>query len=390
MKVGSIGYSCASGLGHLNKWLFEHGVVDSVFVVEHPQYASNPSWFPGAPSTPLRGMNLSKIMEWSKSFDVILCYETPFAWALASWWRSEAKIKTAIMPMHEWYPQDRLQVLTDGGMKGAFDLYLCPSALDLDVFKAAGCNTAQVTVPVDPSTWRQRRMVRRFLHNAGHVGHREHKGTRQLLEAMCYVTKPIDLTVRGQGIELERMIQEFTGMRGAWGSSFAQIGSVATDAPGSPGRITYEIEDRPYGDLFPLEFDAYVAPEKLNGLSLPLQEARAAGMLVITTDRYPTNTWLPNKVEVPSEVVIDPDDGPLEGDVLNALIPVERYQKARVCTNCVEIDEAIVDPKAIAATLDAWHGADVGDYSVSGFKWAIENSWKVWAPRYRKLLEDLL
>lgn len=374
MIVGSIGYACASGLGHLNKWFYANKVVDKVFVIGHPEYSSHMEWFPGAPSTPLRRPDTDAVLRWALELDVLLCYETPFFWGMLPRLR-QAGVKLAMVPMHEWYPADKI---------GEFDLYLCPSLLDLDEFaneaapsldqpqfvhvgKDVRSKAVFIPVPVDPSTWRRRTRVRRFLHNAGHVGHREHKGTRQLLEAMRLVTKPIDLTVRGQGRELTRLLNEFA--RG--------------DGPGCAFNVM--IGDGPYEEMFSEEFDAYVAPEKLNGLSLPLQEARAAGMLVITTDRYPTNTWLPKMVENMG----DERDWSVRR-CASALIPVERYQRAKVCTSCIEVDEAIVSPEAIARTLDAWYGADIGDYSDSGLEWAKANSWGVWAPKYRKLLEELL
>ena len=112
--------------------------------------------------------------------------------------------------------------------------------------------------------------------------------------------------------------------------------------------------------------DVAIDAEKFNGLSLPLQEARAAGLLVMTTNRFPANMWLPN----------------------DSLIPVEAVQKACVAGSCLEFEESIVDPKAIANKMDDWYGRDITDYSMTGSDYAKVMSWDTFKPIYMKALSS--
>jgi len=130
-----------------------------------------------------------------------------------------------------------------------------------------------------------------------------------------------------------------------------------------PDCFTLEIGSVEYEKLW--DGDVLVAPEKYNGLSLPLQEAYAAGMLVMTTDRYPVNTWL--------------SKGPL--------IPVHETRKARVGKGYLEFEESVVRPEDIAVNIDEWYDKDITIASKMGRLWAQANSWKVLKPVYLEELE---
>jgi hypothetical protein len=68
------------------------------------------------------------------------------------------------------------------------------------------------------------------------------------------------------------------------------------------------------------------------------------------------------------------------------LIPVAGYKKTRVADRCLEFDEAVIDPKAIAAIIDEWYGADITGYSQLGKEWAESMSWDRLKPKYMELL----
>lgn len=335
LRVGSLGYATEQGLGHLLRDFHRHGVVDSVFVLEHPHYPNKGAeWYPGAPRTPLRRPDKAAVWEWAGRQDVLLFFETPFLWDVLLFARQRG-VGTALVVMHEWFPERP---------PAEPDLYLCPSLLDKDYFPQG----TFLPVPAPAGTWKLRTEARRYLHNAGHVGHGEHKGTRQLLQAMKYVKSDLRLTVRCQNArQLEKL---------AWES-------------GAAGDPRLELVDRsvPYEGLF-ADHDVYVAPEKWNGLSLPLQEAHAAGLLVMTTERYPATTWLPN------EPMITPYSA----------------RKARVAPGYLEVDESVLRPEDIAAEMDEWFGKDITAYSERGRRWVEENSWAVLGPKYREALERIV
>lgn len=338
MRLGTVCYATKQGLGYLAKSFYEAGLVTDVMVFKHP-HGDRPSqmqWYPeGTIELQARPFVGNSIERWLDDLDAVLFFESPFCWRFADRCR-ERGVKTIIMPMYEWS-------LIDPPHK--FDLYLNPSLLDQDYFPQG----TFIPVPVPQDTWQQRTVARRFLHNSGNIGSRNHKGTLELLQAMQYVSSPIDLTIRTQ-------------QRSGLFRLVSQVPGILNDK-----RITFVNHEIPYETLFN-DFDVYVAPEKYNGLSLPLQEAYAAGMLVITTDRYPINTWLPKE----------------------ALIPVESTHKVQVARGHMEIEESIVNPRVIAETIDKWYGQVIARQSLWGGDWAGENSWEVLKPRYIKAIQEIL
>jgi hypothetical protein len=76
-------------------------------------------------------------------------------------------------------------------------------------------------------------------------------------------------------------------------------------------------------------------------------------MYVMTSDRYPMNTWLPKE----------------------ALIPVGSYHRACISGAYMEYDEARVSPQQIAAKIDEVYGRDISMYSRAGKIWADRMSW---------------
>lgn len=341
MRVGSLGYCTQQGLGYLHKTFFDNGIITDPMISLHPKRQNHFSWFP--PCTPRvssRRAADSKVDEVLNSVQVMLFFETPFDWSLINRCR-ERGVKTVLIPMYEWTPER---------WPSKPDALFCPSLLDLDYFKdefPEGC-CPFIPIPVETKYWKLRHAALRFLHNAGNIGHREHKGTRQLLEAVKFVENPnFRLTVRGQDTRALESIVNDTKVR-------------------EDSRVTVQLEEIPYATLWD-DHDVYIAPEKFNGLSLPLQEAFAAGLLVITTDRYPHNIWLP--------------EGPL--------VPVEGSHKVRVSRGCKEIEESIVSPESIAKVIDHWYGKSILVHSLLGHKWAVNNSWYKLKHVYAEGLERL-
>lgn len=332
MRVGSLVYCTWQGLGILAKDFVANGVITDPYVVEHRHHPNNFDWFPNAPRTNIRPLDIQSVREWLKSIDVLLALETPFEWSLIDYCR-EIGVKTAILVMHECMPEM---------IAAQPDLWLCPSGLDTQWAcrhsdeGRTGVNMMIVPVGVQ---WRQRHIAEVFVHNAGHGGLKGRNGTKELLEAWKYVKSPAKLLLRSQKVlEVDIDDKRIT----------ERYGTVSHDLLFSEG-------------------DVFTFPEKFNGLSLPLQEARAAGMLVMCGDRFPMNTWLPKE----------------------PLIPVTRYHKERIGPAYNEYDCAEFDPKTIAAKVDEWYGRDIAQYSLEGRVWAEANSWAALKPQYLEVLESL-
>ena len=341
MKVGSLVFATDQGLGRLAKDFYDNGVVTHPMVVAHGRRPEHREWFPGAPY--LATFDSRDHYNFAEQMDVMLFFETPFDWHLINHCKLKG-VPTALMPMHECMPER---------MKAIPDHYICPSQLALQWAwtPQARCGTEVTSemIPVPVGTpWRQRHHAHIFIHNAGHGGLNGRNGTQEVMEAWPMVKSPITLIVRHQG----KMLWQEEMRRNERGG----VLSVR------PGNLPYESLWAGGG-----EGDVFLFPEKHCGLSLSLQEARAAGMLVMATNRYPMTTWLPH------EPLIEPSG----------------YRKNRLQQFCVEYDEAVIEPAAIAAKIDEWFDKDIAEYSRGGREWAETMSWEFLKPRYIANLERL-
>jgi glycosyltransferase involved in cell wall biosynthesis len=337
MRVGSVVYATDQGLGILAKSFFDNGVVTDVAVIRHGRHPEHENWYPGAP----RVGDLRKpqaLYELCDRVDVMFFFETPFHWPLIDHCRKKG-VKTALMPMFEC-EHSRLPATPD--------LFINPSHLDQQYYPQG----VHIPVPVE-YPWKQRTRAEVFVHNSGHGGLKGRNGTAEFVEAARLVKSPAKLILRAQ-----------ESSRQYWAAERLR---QANELPGGlPGNVEVICRTVPYEELFATG-DVFVFPEKFNGLSLPLQEARAAGMLVMCGDRFPMNQWLPRE----------------------PLIPVSGYRKNRIGPPYNEFDEAIIEPAAIAAKVDEWYGRDLTEYSLAGRAWAESMSWAALKPKYTATLEAL-
>lgn len=307
-NVGSIVLTTHQGLSYLAKSFFDAGLIQKVLIHEHTSRANYREWYP-------RQSVVSTSEELLETCDTLIFFEEVWDWKIIVKAR-EKGIKTVLMPMYE---------CTRSPLPYSPDLILTPSPLDTRYYQEG----REVVVPVE-AQWRLRTKAEVFVHNAGNGGLGGRNGTRELLEAMKQVKSPIKLIVRSQ---------------------------VPIPTVNDP-RIEYRIGQ--FDDIWS-EGDVFVFPEKFNGLSLPLQEAYASGMLVMASQRFPNTDYLPN----------DP------------LIPVSGYKKEKLA---VEFDSAIIKPEDIAHTIDYWYGRDITSYSIAGKTWGEEHSWNKLKGIYKELL----
>jgi len=306
--TGSIVLATEQGLGYLAKDFYDNGIIDIVFVWPHSTRTNHYEWYEN---------RVSSVDELLEVCDTLIFFETAFDWTVIKKAR-ERGVKTILMPMYECTPSP---------LPYHPDTIICPSKLDLDYYQEG----REVVVPVSVK-WKQRDTARVFVHNAGNGGLGGRNGTKELLEAMKYVKSPIKLIVRSQ-----TPIKEYNDLR-----------------------IEYRIGT--FDDIWN-EGDVFVFPEKFNGLSLPLQEAFASGMLVMCGKRYPMTEWLPNE----------------------PMIPVLKYTKESIAR---QFDCAQYDPVMIAKTIDEWYNYDITAFSLLGKTFNENNNWSVWKEKYKTLLSQ--
>jgi hypothetical protein len=324
MVVGSIGFACHSGLGHLLRDFHREGIVDPVMVIHHPHYQNYSHWYPAR----FQSRDRDRFLD---CLDVLLLFENGHDWPTVRLAKERGK-RVVLIPNYEYTPYP---------IPVEPDLVLCASALDVDFYKSR-YRTHLLPIPVS-MPWRLRERSLSFVHNAGHGGYDWREGTPELLEAMKLVKSPARLTVRIQPGEartwhLVRDWERLPNVDLQYGERSDEVGLWDTG-------------------------DVCVAPQKYNGMSLPLQEAFASGMLVLTTRRYPMITWLP------TEPMFDPKG-------------TERH-KGRLA---VEIERCILSPENIAAAIDYWYDRDVRGYSQLGKEWGERNSWEALRPKYLEAL----
>lgn len=323
MKVGTICYATQQGLGVLAKDFYDNGVITDVLVVEHEHRPTDRSWYPNAKYISMRPFDLRAAERFVKSMDRMVFFETPFHWGILSICR-QAGVKTVLMPMYECMPSV---------LPYRPDVVITTSLLDQRYYPEG----VFIPVPVPAWVeWKPRKTAKTFVHNAGHGGLLGRNGTGTLLDAMKYVTADVKMILRTQ-----KSLQ--------WG----------VDDP----RVDVRVGTFDRGELYS-EGEAFVFPERFNGLSLPLQEAFASGMFVIATDRFPMNTWLP----------------------ADGLVTPSVVKKNRVSGRCHEFDESLVSPEDLALMIDHWAYCDVSGFSERGKEWASENSWENLKSRYLEVI----
>ena len=325
MKVGTFCYATDQGLGYLARSFYRAGVVTDVVVVKHPSRPTHADWFPGAQIVS-QNLLVSEVLNFCKSVDVMLFFETPFNWFLIEHCR-KIGVKTFLMPMYECTPKH---------LPAIPDFFLCPSALDYQYFREY--QSCFLPVPVEGiHPYRERKTAELFVHNAGNGGLLGRNGTKEVFTAIEHVKSAAKFLIRYQ--------------KGNY-----------------PLRSTERVEIRtgtqPHETLYD-EGDVFLFPEKFNGLSLPLQEAFAAGMLVMATNRYPMNSWLPNL----------------------PLIPPSETRTNQIGGGYLSFTESLIDPMTIAKQVDHWYGQDIRDYSKAGLYFRNEMSWEKLKPAYLEVLQ---
>ena len=323
MVVGSIVFAANTGLGILARSFYDNGVVNKVFIVAHPKYGKNEDWYEDEDVC-------NSLRELISSVDTVLLFEVADLLNGTDWAIMEAIQKAGkrvvLMPMYESTPTPEY---IDP------DLWLFPSKLDELAYRKKGIYGQTLPIPVDVP-WRLRSKAEVFIHNAGSSGsqYMDRNGTEVLLKALPYVKSDAKIIIRGRDIRFNDL-----------------------NLP----NVTTVSQDIPYSELWN-EGDAFIFPERINGLCLPLQEAHAAGMLVIAGNRFPVNCWLPNEPLIP---------------VTETLVTGKYWQ---------DVMMADYNAESLAASIDSWYGRDITCFSEVGQAWAKQNSWDKLRGKYLELL----
>lgn len=328
MKIGLIARADNSGLGTLSWEFFNHLKPTKTLVVDPGRYRLFRSRFPGARLSP-KGTMSTRDMEWLlEGIDILLTIETPYQWALYKM-AKRAGVKIVLIPMYECMPSI---------VPYEPDLYICPSELD---YKFIG-DKPKILLPCPINMgvipYRHRKSAKTFVFHNGHGGGAGRNGAKELFEAIKLAKSDAKFIIYSQ-------------------MPLPQVSSDNVEVVVGNFENYYDMWD---------EGDVYVWPHKFDGLSLPVQEAIAAGMPVLCTEFFPFTEWLPK----------------------HWMFPPKSTTRGRVFH--VDIDIHEVDPKVLAAHIDSWYGQDITDESRKAREIAEKRSWKKLKPEYLKVFKDLI
>jgi glycosyltransferase involved in cell wall biosynthesis len=330
IRIGMLLKSDDSGLGSLSQDFYKFLKPTKVLTIMGG-YDNHPERFPNGVICEMGVPTLEQIEEFLKDIDVVLTFETPYNWTLIS----EAKkrgIKTIIIPNYEW---------SVANPPVEPDLWLCPSKLDYNIFKEEGRKVEYLPIPIDRTKiqFKLRTKAHTFVFNNGHGGSIGRNSAREMIEAIARTKSDVKFIVRSQ---------------------------VMVDNTVDDMKTKFLLGEGNKSTLFE-EGDVFVFPHKFDGLSLPIQEAMAAGMPIITTDFFPFNEMLPK------ELLFAPDD----------------VGKAKLCEDCRNIDLHFIYPKLLAQKIDEWANKDITKYSLEMNRMAESISWDIMLPKYKEIIKKV-
>lgn len=279
--------------------------------------------------------------------DVLLSFETWYGDIVPRVAR-QLGARTVLVPMYECCPPDSAELrLTD--------LAICPTALDDDEIRhhtpgLQAARKAALTVPFDTRriAFHRRRRATTFVHHAGHGGLRGRNGTAHVIAAWRYVKSDARLIVRHQSP---------LPVKGPHDRRITVIGDAPTN----------------YWELWNETGDVYLHPTRWDALSLPIQEALAAGMPVMTTRFWP-------HCDVRRDEHICRGNLPISSQRL--AIATARSNWQRICRTITAYETT---PQAIAAAIDAVYGQDLRAASDEARRHAERHSWEQLGLAWRRL-----
>lgn len=333
-KLGLVTRCDDSGLGSLSQDFFKYLEPDKVMTV-YGRYNNHPERFPNAIICNQGMPTLQQIRDFIKDIDVLITFETPYNWNLISE-AKKAGVKTVIIPNYEW---------TSANPPVEPDLWLCPSKLDLEIFKEEGRNAEYLPIPIDRTKiqFKLRTRANTFVFNNGHGGSIGRNSAREMMEAIARVTS--------------NMVNP---------PKFIFRSQVQIDATIRLPNVSLLLGEATKDKLFD-EGDVFVFPHKFDGLSLPIQEAMAAGMPVITTDFFPFNEILPKEL----------------------LFPYDEKCKGKLDEDTREIDIHLIYPRDLADKIKEFAGQDITELSKKMNDLAETYSWFNLKDKYIELLNNL-
>lgn len=333
MRIGVIARSELRGLGNQTVAVARHLSPERVLLVEpkpaswiqHPERladldVTHVHWHDGhLPEGPVR--------RWLSGLDVVYTAETVYDVRLPFW---AAEVDCSVVRHANPEQLGREEIIA-----GDPTVWWAATPWRLNSLPAGA---RVVPMPVEKPPYEPERAAAgspvRFVHPIGHAATGDRAGSRILSRALRHITAPCEVRVFCQDRRLD--------------TPFEQA------APG----VSVQVRCRGVDDHWDQYRggDVLVLPRTYGGLSLPSQEAMAAGLALVMTDCSPNEVWPGLKV------------------------PVVKNNSVQV--RCGKIPAAIADYRALADLMTGL--AEDRDYLVGlqaeARRWAEANSWEALLP----------
>lgn len=297
-------------------------------------FAVHPERYPDATTVAFDGVSLpeDQVRKWLRGLDVVYSAETFYDWRMVEWARDEG-VATVLHVMPEFYRHD------DAGLPRP-DRFWAPTAWRLDLLPP---ETRLVPVPValDRFTPRHVTKVERLIHVAGHRAAADRAGTTSVLRALRHITTPMTVVL----ITQDKTVPGVSTKRG-----------VVLERRAKSMCEYWELYD--HGD-------ALVAPRRYGGLSLPFNEAAAAGLPMILPDSPPHRETWPG-------------------------MHVRTQPAGDIATSAGRIVLHATDAHALAAAMTTLvtQPSDAADLSAASIAWAKTHSWDALRGLYLTALQE--
>lgn len=201
-----------------------------------------------------------------------------------------------------------------------------------------------VPVATDRLEYKLRTSATKFLHVAGHKAVADRNGTELIYQSASLISEPCEIFVRTQS-ELGRRRMRYHQ---------AKVHTINEDRP------EYWTA---YDDV-----DVLLAPRRFGGLSLPMQEAAASGLPIISLDLSPQNEWL-TKPE---------------------LIPTRAHHKIRTQLGLLDCYDANFRHLVHAVNTFIRQPNIVESISSKRLEWREAMSWDIWRDKYLQFFEQAI
>lgn len=322
-RIGVLLRADNGGLGTMSRDFFKF-FPSKGLIIEHGSFTTFKDRFPNVPSVDSAKITREVVDDFLKDIDVLVSFETFYS----EFFIERAKklgVKTVLVPMYEFLREQHQKPTA----------YLCPSIMEAQI---TGGQYIPWPVDTDAISFLERTKASTFVHNAGHGGVLGRNGTELFIEATKYVTSDVSFELRTQfplSVEPEKL---------------SRIRVIEGNLKDNATLFT--------------RGDVLVHPHKFNGLSLPVNEALASGMPMITTKMFPFTTWL------------------------SPSFMVEPYE-TRKTTLSREITMYLLKPQDIAQRIDEMAAINISSLSKEARQLVEARSWKTLLPEYTKFFNSL-